>query len=467
VVFALLPPDSAAPAGDPGRLPAEQLLVVTQPGSPVVLSALSRLGRFKNRVETQTYQAVSVQVFVQTDGHKLYAAFVDDHLVFSPGLQTIHRSIDLSLEHLVREKTGFVLKSEYAALKKRSRGLDDFFIYADLSRLKPLLKRLLPGRLALEGQHIVEYAGSSRMALWHVSHKKTRQFISIVQFDPESLAPFQKTIYTRKPVENRRLQNMPSDLLVYFWSNWLDLPAWWRETLARSTEGELASAGRMARWLEKQTGMTMEQFLGLFGREFGFNIAEIRTSGFFPIPRICSCIEMTDRDAVEGLIEKMIVGLPVRRDAVAGIPVVSIMAANGLMQPSFALLGKFLVVADSREQIENILRFSSRRLVRDDLFRAVDMGMLQPSNLVMFARTAEIIDGLKEFVSWAGTIIAIRDEAAGKQSKILIDQVILPLLDALKMYRAKGVRCFTGPGEVVVDSVVLIADPDEDGESGK
>jgi hypothetical protein len=83
------------------------------------------------------------------------------------------------------------------------------------------------------------------------------------------------------------------------------------------------------------------------------------------------------------------------------------------------------------------------------------MGLLQPSNLVMFARTAGLIDGLKELVSWAGTIIAIRDEKAGARSKILVDQVIVPLLEGMKMYRAKAVRSYTAPGEVVLESVVL------------
>ncbi len=39
--------------------------------------------------------------------------------------------------------------------------------------------------------------------------------------------------------------------------------------------------------------------------------------------------------------------------------------------------------------------------------------------------------------------------------------MILPLLDGLKMYRAKGVRSYTAPGEVVLDTVVLTAGPGE------
>jgi hypothetical protein len=255
---------------------------------------------------------------------------------------------------------------------------------------------------------------------------------------------------------------MPTNLQVYFWSNWLDLTAWWRTTLARGTEDEAAAAGRLAAWIEGHAGMGIDEFLALFGREFGFNISEISTSGFFPVPRICCWIELADRDKAGEFLEKMVSGLPLRRDNVAGIPVVSIMMADGLMQPSYALMDRFLVVADSRQQIEDILRLSSKRLVSDPMFQAVDIGMLQPSNLVVFARTAEIIDGLKELAAWVGTIVAVRDEGAGAKSKVLIDRVIIPLLDGLKMYRAKGIRSYTAPGELVLDSVVFISEPGAD-----
>jgi len=460
VVFALLPVAPAAFMDDPQGALAENLLMLVTPEHERVLPGLiSLLSPVMGRDESLSYQGVPIAVFVQESGRRLYIAFIDGQLVVSPGMELVKQSIDLSLMHLVQDQTGFLLNTEYNTLKERGLGQDDFFLFADFSRLKPLFNMLRPQAVTGKGRSLTQFAGSERMVFFHHSYTNIQQFTSIVQFAPDQLAPFQKTIYIRKPVENSRLRSMPADLLVYFWSNWLDLPAWWRETLARGTENEVAAAVGIAAWVEKQTGMSIDQFLALFGREFGFHIPEIRTSGFFPVPSICFYIELADPDRAQELLEKMISGLPLRRDKVAGIPIVSIMAGGGLMQPSYALLDRFLVLADSREQIEDILKSSSKRLVSDDVFQAVDMGMLQSSNLVMFARTAELIDSLKEFASWAGTIIAIRDEQAGAKSKVLLDQVILPLLDGLKMYRAKGVRSYTAPGEVVLDSVVLTAEP--------
>ena len=456
IVCALLPIDPVALSDNPQRAVRENLIMIVQPFHGRSFARMLPLLPLKE-VQTQisTYKGTFItKVFLQGDRF-FYFASIKQQVVISPSPEPVKRSIDLSLSHLVRRQTGLAANSAYQALKKRARGRDNFFFYVDLARCKAMLNRLHmrmepgkpPGTSAL--------IGARRMVLFHHSYKNIQKFTSIVQFDPDQLLPFQKTIYTRKPVENRSLLNMPANLLVYFWSNWLDLPAWWQKILARGSPEEQVAAAGIAAWLEAQTGMKIDRFFALFGHEFGFNIAEIRTSGFFPVPRLCSCIELVDRDAVERILEKMVSGLPLKRDKVAGIPVISIMAAKGLMQPSYALLKKFLVIADSRQQIEDILEVKGRRLVEDEDFRAVDMGLLQPSNLVMFIRTAGLIDGLKEFASWAGTIIAIRDEKAGARSKILVDQVIVPLLEGLKMYRAKAVRSYTAPGELVLESVVL------------
>jgi len=456
VVCALLPIDPVVLSDNPQQAVMENLLMLVQPIHGRSFAQMLPFPPLKGeQTQVLTYKGISItKLFLQNDSI-LYLASIKQQVVISLSPEPVKRSIDLSLSHLVRHQTGLAANSGYQDLKKRARGRDDFFLYVDLVRFKAMLS--LPQLQADRGKPpgTPALVGARRMVIFYHFYKNIQKYTSIVQFDSDQLAPFQKTIYTRKPVENRSLLNMPANLLVYFWSNWLDLPAWWQKTLARGSEKERTAAAAIAAWLEARTGMKIDQFLALFGHEFGFNVAEIRTSGFFPVPRICSCIELVDRDEVERILEKMVSGLPLRRDKVAGIPVISIMAANGLMQPSYALLKRFLVIADSRQQLVDILEVKGRRLVEDDDFRAVDMGLLQPSNLVMFVRSAGLIDGLKELVSWAGTIIAIRNEKAGARSKILVDQVIVPLLEGMKMYRAKAVRSYTAPGEVVIEAVVL------------
>jgi hypothetical protein len=201
--------------------------------------------------------------------------------------------------------------------------------------------------------------------------------------------------------------------------------------------------------------MDMESFWGLFGQEFGFNVTAISTAGFFPVPRICFSIAVQNQKKVASFLEKVTAGLPVRRDEIEGIPVVSLLAANGMLQPSYAFVNGNLLLADSREQLEDILLQRKKSLLQDTDFQAVLPGTTEPANLHLFARTAELVTALQELASWAGTMIAVRDPKTGATSKILVDKIIVPLLESLKMYRAMGVRSVTRPDEVVVDATVL------------
>ncbi len=465
LVVALFPIRDTHFADNPLQaIPANLLMVLKTERAAEQFALFTLLKLLQSRTETLYHQGIVIRAVQLPGDKKLYLASMGSHLVLSPGLLPVQQSIDYFILHLVREKTGLLSNDNYQKLKAQAGGRDDFFLYTDLARLRPLLEQAGQDGLVAKLRNIPGFTGSERMVLYHTADREKEQFSSIVQFSEKELNPFQKKIYTRKPVRNRSLSNMPARLLVYFWSNWLDLAGWWQTTVEQGNEKELAAADRVASWLEEQTGMEINEFLALFGSEFGFNVVEISTAGFFPVPRLCFCVEVKDRAKVKLLLDRAMDGLSVKRDKVAGIPVVSLMVANGMMQPSYALLERFLLVADGRDQIEQVIHADTDRLVQDAAFQEVGRAMLQPSNLLLFARTAELVEGLKEFASWAGTVIAIRNQAAGEKSKLLVDEVILPLLDGLKMFRAKGIRSYTAPGEVMVDIVVLYAEEPENAE---
>jgi hypothetical protein len=463
VILAQLPLSDAHFREHPTKeILAHLLLVLGAEAEPDNSALFSLLRMLQTRTELLYHQGIAIRVVDLPGSKKLYLASLGRHLVLSLGLAPVKQSINLFILHLVQEETGLLLNGEYLKMKAQAGGRDDFFLYTDLTRIKPFLDQTRLQGLAGEMRNIPGFTGSERMVLYHSADREKEQFSSIVQFSEDGLNPFQKKIYTRKPVRNRSLSNMPARLLLYFWSNWLDLAGWWQATIELGSREEVAAAGRVGRWLEEHTGMAIDEFLALFGNEFGFNVAEISTAGFFPVPRICFCVEVRNRRRVKALLDRAMAGMPVKRDKVAGIPVVSLMVANGMMQPSYALLERFLLVADGRDLIEQVIHANTGRLVQDRAFQAVGRGMIQPSNLLLFARTAELVEGMKEFASWVGTVIAIRNQVAGEKSKLLVDEVILPLLDGLKMFQAKGVRSYTAPGQVMVDIVVLYAEPEDD-----
>ncbi len=462
VVAALLArrPDGDSDSGPSGG--REEVVLLARPGQRGVTAVLVRTLRARGMaVRAGAYQGTELyRLRADLSPVPLYLAVRNNLLLIAPAIAPVRRCLDLVLARLVRPGTGMETNRIYRRLKRRARGLDDFFLYLDVAAVKSALAArgsALPAEKPRDTAALPPAAKGVRTAVFfHQPFNDVHQFTSIVEFVSGHLTPFQATIYSRPPMENRRIVNMPANLLVYFWTNWLDLPGWWHSTLRRSRGRERETARRFAAWVERITGRDMDSALAMFGQEFGFNVVEIITSGFFPVPRICLCVEMAEPAAIRSVIEKLLRDVPVRQEMIRGVPVVSVMMAGGLMQPSYALLDRYLVISDGRDQIEAILQPSGAMLLDDPDFRKVDMGLLQVNNMVAFARTAELIDGMEELSSWLGTIVAIRDEGSAAGSKVLIDEVVLPLLESMRMFRAVGVRSYTAPGELVLRSAVLV-----------
>jgi hypothetical protein len=464
IILALLPPEQTQTS-----LTAENQLIrnVVFIGSPRVTFLLNKLFSsfplFKGELTQLAYRGRELFCLQRNSGGNIYYAIIDGHVIAAPAQRTVERSLDLSLRHVIEEHTGLITNSEFQKLRKRYKG-DDIFVYVDIARFLSFLPATLhkSGRKTKESPLV--NSGMSRLAFFHAGKGHTQRLIIVTQWDAKQLTPFEEQVVAAKPGKNMMLPEIPSKLVLYFWSNWFDAAGWWHAVEKNEGSASLSSlAFAAATWIEENSGLGMDEFVTLFGHNFGLNISAIRTSGFFPVPSVSCFIEVTDAARIDKILQKSLAELPLRRDTIAGIPVVSVMIADGLMQPSYALQGNMLMIADSREQIEELVDPHAGRLVNDALFKAVDTGMTFPSNLHVFARTSEIIESLKELASWGGTVIAIRDGVAGRKWKVVIDQIVLPLLDGLKPLQAKGVRGYTAPGEVIFDAVVQTADVTQGG----
>ena len=462
VVVALLAHgrDRVGEAGDP----LQDMVLLARPRHDALAGGMVRfmLEQKGQTVRVGAYQGTEIYC-LRTDlfPAPLYLAAHDDLLLVSPDQGPLRRCLDLVLARLVRQETGMAGNRAYGRLKKRARGQDDVFCYLDVAAIKSMLTHHGAASVPDVAGPVVlapTARGVQRAVFFHQPFNDVHQFASIVEFDTSRLAPFQAAIYSRPPVENCKIARMPARLLVYFWTNWLDLPDWWHSTLRRSRGREREMARRFAAWVERITGRDMDRALAMFGQRFGFSVVEVITSGFFPVPRICLCVEMAEPGAIRAILARLLRNVPVHREMIGGVPVVSIMAAGGLMQPSYAMVGRYLVLSDGRDQIKAILRPSGDLLVDDPDFRKVDTGFLRANNMVAFVRSADLVDDMKELVSWLGTMVAIRDEEAATASKVLVDKVALPLLESMKMFRTMGIRSYTGQGELVLRSTVLVED---------
>lgn len=461
--LAQLPAFSSLLRGEQHPLQAN-LLIVMDPGQEnpdTLLSSL--LDMLQGQRTTLKQVGFTVYALKSKKRRKLYIASVGGKIIVSFSRQLIGKSIALFLGRLFRQRNDLLLNQEYIALERARPEKTNCFFYADLFRLKLHLKLLFAQfgsqSTSLEAVHRPWAPGVRSLGFYHHTEKNTVRFRTVVRFSPDQLYPFQKHLYTTPPIRSRSFEEVPADILISFWCNWLEPRLWWQTTVAHGEQEELAAADRIAAWIKEKTDMSMDEFFGLFGKNLGIHVADISTAGFFPVPRLCLSIEILNQKKMDEFFRKIIADFPVRHTMTGGVPVVSLLAAQGMLQPSYTFFNGSLLLADSREQIEDILLRKKTPLAEGKKFQAVDTKPAEPANLHLFARIPEVINALQELASWAGTMIAVRDQQAGATSKLLVDQVVSPLLGSFNTYQAIGIRSATAPNQLVIDGKVLRAPP--------
>ncbi|MCI5141517.1 MAG: hypothetical protein D3909_07285 [Candidatus Electrothrix sp. ATG1] len=322
IFFAQLPARPSLIQGNQRHPFLSNLLIIMDPGpknSDTVLTAL--LDILQGKQTRLNYAGLTVHALKLKTRQQLYIASVGGKIILAFAQQPIRESIVLFLNQLFAQRNDLLLKQEYTVLRKKAPEKTDFFLYADLFRLKLHLKLLLTQRdsQSKEQQTITRpwVPGVRSMGFYHYSEEKTEQLRTIVRFSQDQLHPFQKHIYTTPPVLSQSFQEVPEDLLLSFWFNWLEPRLWWQTTVAHSNKDELAAADRIAAWVQAKTDMTMEQFLGLFGKDFSVHVADISTAGFFPVPRLCFRIEILDKKKVDKFLQAIIADLPVKHTMVS------------------------------------------------------------------------------------------------------------------------------------------------------
>ena len=69
----------------------------------------------------------------------------------------------------------------------------------------------------------------------------------------------------------------------------------------------------------------------------------------------------------------------------------------------------------------------------------------------MFVKFDQLIDKTKELIIWGRNMMVLKDQGKAEKAAIVINGVINPALDGLKMYRTIGSRTFTKENEIEAD----------------
>jgi hypothetical protein len=437
----------------------ENLLVVSRPKyTAEILESLGAAFADKNRSSSQ-YGKYLIHKIDLGERHFLSLSVVDGLVLMAFDERNIRSSLDRydSNDLTVLDNKDYLkLKSEFKSV--------ELFSYFDFKKYRLLAKDL--ESVSLEGDQLsFTHALSTwkgvqvaAMGAWEEEGKIEEK--SVVVFNETDLEPYLQEMFAFLP-EPCELSFASEEALTYYWNNSFHLPSV-VNMITEELERDETEIRILKEALKEITGVDYEHLLAAFGNNVGGVINQNNVDEFIPLPSFSIFLEVTDRQLVETVLEKLLFywGIPFESIFYEDVELLfwGTQPQSG-MQPVIAFYGDYFILASNISMIKNVIRTELQHttLERDRDFKLVSTLLLEPNNKILYFKVDELVEIVKELVSWGGTMIAIKDRQTAQTSTILIDKVIHPLLDGLKMFSVVGVRTYINGNQLITTSTTAMS----------
>lgn len=451
-VLALLPAvPSATGSGSPE--PWESLVLITRPRHrPDVAELLAPLLAGGSQRAAETYLDREIRTFSLADNTALTVVASDGLLLASFSVATVKRCLDLALGQPAAGADRLNRNPEYLALRKRADGRDDHFVYGNVQEVTRLLSGVVSPGLVMEGASALPGEGGLGHGAFFCGAEMARlDCTAILQNAPG------EAVAAVPPAVDDTLAVAPASLLLHYWTNLLD-PSRVAASLSHNPQFQ-DSAGDAEEWLVRKTGLSFPDFFSMFGNQVSLTVTGMRANGFFPLPRLYGRMAVKDEERLRQALTALLAGKSQASKEVAGVRSHTLLLAGGLLQPSWAIRDGYVFFADSPEQLEQSLLPPEVPLSENPRFKEVDVGLAAPNNMTFYVNYPQFLDGLQQLVAWTATILTMMDQERGGRAGALVDLVVTPVLEGMKMFAAGSSCLLVAPSEMVMESALVFAEP--------
>ena len=458
-VLAVLPVkiDHLAPEGLKKALGS--LVLISRPKSRAELvEFVSRILTKNLKFQTEVYAGYEIKSFELDYDITVYYSLADGLLVATLDRQTIINCLDLRKNQqpsLDQNEYYQNLRSKLASSGTKT------FVYNNTKKMHESILNI--SRLIIKKEEFSDtersLAGFKGLkAIGYASYDDDSELLQnriLVMIDKKGLEPVYAKVYCSKPGENKTLQFVPDNTLVYYWANNLYLKSFWDIYFENQYLNDEEKKS-MKTSLEKEIGAGFDEVLQAFGNQFGLILTDINTGGPFPIPKLTFFVETADQDTVAKLIDSVTQksGMVLQKEEFNDIKIRYIILPFGNdVQPAYAFFNGFCLVSINHQLIKDIISTykNGDNITTDKDFSAVNKGLTDKNNNIMFVKFDQLIDKIKELIILGRNMMVLKDQGKAEKTAIVINGVINPALDGLKMYRTIGSRTFTKENEIEAD----------------
>lgn len=455
-VLAVLPPkiDHLTPEGLKKALGS--LVLISRPKSSAELvEFVSRILTKNLKFQTEVYAGYEIKSFELDYDITVHYSLADGLLVATLDRQAIKNCLDLKKNQqpsLDQNEYYQNLRSKLASSGTKT------FVYNNTKKMYESILNI--SRLIIKEEKFSDMERSlaafkALKAIGYASYDDGSDLLqskTLAMIDKKGLEPVYAKAYCSKPEENKTLQFVPDNTLVYYWANNMYLKSFWDIYFENQYLNDEEKES-MKTSLEKEIGVSFDEVFQAFGNQFGLILTDINTGGLFPIPKLTFFVETANLDTAAKLMDSVTQksGMVLQKEEFNDIKINYIMLPFGNdVQPAYAFFNGFCIVSINHQLIKDIISTykNDDNITTDRDFLAVNKGLTDKNNNIMFVKFDQLIDKIKELVIFGRNMIVLKDQGEAEKAAVVISGVINPALDGLKMYRTIGSRTFTKEDEI-------------------
>ena len=440
---------------------ADHLILVSRPRqSARLMDVATWVIAGDARISKVRYGAHDVTRFDLENGQRLSVARVKNRIILSLS----ERSLRISLDVYDNDRQGLRKNEQYRTKIDQFDGAS-LVGYFNLEGLAELINRAIfeftPAGASfgqVDRKRIDPYQ-SVIFGAWREPNDIVDK--AVISLDPEALDDSAKSMFFSQAALPDSYQRVSPDTVVYHWSNQFSLEALFGLSGYDQTGDTGGGQGTLLPDLSEITGMPTPQLFSLFDNEMTFAVRGLNEDQLVPLPSFLMSAQSTDTEQLREVVDRLIAhySIPVRRKALDNAEIISWggIVGIGSILPALSFTDGAVIVSSNRRQIRNYLDYQQKKSLADNpIFQDLQPHLLKPSQSITyvdFARTARM---LQEMVSWGGTMLALKDRELARKSKVLIDDLINPLLEGLAMYAVIGSRKYHEGNAIVFESTTRL-----------
>jgi len=351
---------------------------------------------------------------------------------------------------------------DYAELKGEFRDADHF-LYSPLDSLRTLIGTLFTSH-ASSFQQIVKKeldytAGFTALAYgaWRSPEKIFDRIV--VRYDREEVTELAGLHLDILPTGNTMYGLSSAQPMLYYWSNVLAFRNY-LPILADDPEmkGEYA---RFNRQVKNITGKDIEEILPLLGQEISLVVEKGAGGSFFSFPKGLIFLRADDPLAIRQILEELGIAYDVQLTGATHGPVEymywSLSPEDGL-RPLYGFWDDLFFFGNSSVLLKKVVdtRLQGSTLLDNELVDELDPGLRMANNSVLFIDNIAVLEVAERVLDLMGTVVALEDRNTAAKFRMVIREIIKPLLKGARMYRAGVTRSYFSSEEVVVESMTKL-----------